>query len=115
LLNVLIHRLVAVAPRRLITFLIILVGGLASLATDAGYLILIPLAASVFFSLRRSPLAGLAAGFAGVGVTFGVNLIIQPTDAMITEIANESLKLVGQPPITVVNNLYFGIVSLIIL
>lgn len=78
LLNVLIHRLVAVAPRRLITFLIILVGGLASLATDAGYLILIPLAASVFFSLRRNPLAGLAAGFAGVGVTFAVNLLITP-------------------------------------
>jgi hypothetical protein len=36
LLNVLIHRLVAIAPSRLITFLIILVGGLASLATDAG-------------------------------------------------------------------------------
>ena len=115
LLNVLIHRLVAVAPRRLITFLIILVGGLASLATDAGYLILIPLAASVFFSLRRNPLAGLAAGFAGVGVTFGVNLIIQPTDAMITEIANEAITLTGGRPISVVNNFYFSAVSLIIL
>jgi aminobenzoyl-glutamate transport protein len=115
LLNVLIHRLVAVAPRRLITFLIILVGGLASLATDAGYLILIPLAASVFFSLRRNPLAGLAAGFAGVGVTFGVNLIIQPTDAMITEIANEAITLTGSRPISVVNNFYFSAVSLIML
>jgi aminobenzoyl-glutamate transport protein len=115
LLNVLIHRLVAVAPSRLITFLIILVGGLASLATDAGYLILIPLAASVFFSLRRNPIAGLAAGFAGVGVTFGVNLIIQPTDAMITEIANEAIRLSGGQPISVVNNFYFSAVSLVIL
>ncbi len=51
----------------MITFLIILVGGLSSIATDAGYLILIPLAASAFLGLRRNPLAGLAAGFAGVG------------------------------------------------
>src|SRR5262245_35514094 len=71
LLNVLIRKLVEVAPSRLITFLIILVGGLASIATDTGYLILIPLAASVFFSLRRNPLAGLAVGFAGVGAPSG--------------------------------------------
>jgi aminobenzoyl-glutamate transport protein len=115
LLNVLIHRLVAVAPSRLITFLVILAGGLASVTMDAGYLILIPLAASVFFSLRRNPLVGLAAGFAGVGVTFGVNLIIQPTDAMITEIANEAIGLTGGQPITVANNFFFSAVSLIIL
>lgn len=115
LLSTLIRKLVTVAPPRLIAFLIVFAGGVASIAMDAGYLILIPLAASAFLGLRRHPLAGLAAGFAGVGVTFGVNLIVQPTDALLTEIANESLKLVGQPPITVVNNLYFGIVSLLIL
>ena len=54
LLNTLIRKLVAVAPRRIITFLIILVGGLSSIATDAGYLILIPLAASAFLGLRRT-------------------------------------------------------------
>jgi aminobenzoyl-glutamate transport protein len=69
----------------------------------------------VFFRLRRNPLAGLAAGFAGVGVTFGVNLIIQPTDAMITEIANEAITLTGGRPISVVSNFYFSAVSLIIL
>jgi aminobenzoyl-glutamate transport protein len=111
----LIHRLVTIAPSRLITFLVILAGGLASVAMDAGYLILIPLAASVFFSLRRNPLVGLAAGFAGVGGTFGVNLIIQPTDAMITEIANEAIGLTGGRPITVANNFFFSAVSLIIL
>jgi aminobenzoyl-glutamate transport protein len=115
LLSTLIRKLVTVAPPRLIAFLIVFAGGVASIAMDAGYLILIPLAASAFLGLRRHPLAGLAAGFAGVGVTFGVNLIVQPTDALLTEIANESLKLVGQPLITVVNNLYFGIVSLLIL
>ena len=39
----LIRKLVKVAPRRLITFIIVFVGVLSSVATDAGYLILIPL------------------------------------------------------------------------
>jgi len=115
LLNTLIRKLVEVAPRRIITFLIILVGGLSSIATDAGYLILIPLAASAFIGLKRNPLAGLAAGFASVGAAFGVNLIIQPTDAMITEIANEAIGLTGGQPITVANNFYFSAVSLLML
>jgi aminobenzoyl-glutamate transport protein len=115
LLNTLIRRLVVIAPRGIITFLIVLVGGLSSVASDAGYLILIPLAASAYLSLRRHPLAGLAAGFAGVAAAFGVNLIIQPTDAMITEIANEAITLTGGRPITVVSNFYFSAVSLIVL
>src|SRR5579872_779010 len=57
LMNALIRKLVAVAPRGLITFLIILVGGLSSVASDAGYLILIPLAAAAFASLKRHPIA----------------------------------------------------------
>ena len=80
-----------VAPEALIAFLIILVGGLSSVASDAGYLILIPLAAAAFASLGRIPIAGLAAGFAGVAATFAVNIIIQPIDAMLGEMTNEAI------------------------
>lgn len=115
MMDALIRKLVESAPRGLITFLIILVGGLSSVASDAGYLILIPLAAVAFMSLGRHPLAGLAAGFAGVAATFAVNIIPQPTDALITEIANEAILLTGGESLTVLNNYYFGVVSLLIL
>ncbi|HEX6510309.1 MAG TPA: AbgT family transporter [Chloroflexota bacterium] len=115
LMNALIRKLVAVAPRRLITFLIVLTGGLSSLASDAGYLILIPLAAAAFLSLRRHPIAGLAAGFAGVAATFAVNIIVQPTDAMITEIANEAIALTHGKPISIVSNYFFSAVSLLLM
>ena len=69
LMGALIRKLVASAPKGLITFLIILVGALSSVASDAGYLILIPLAATAFYALGRHPIAGLAAGFAGVAAT----------------------------------------------
>jgi aminobenzoyl-glutamate transport protein len=113
LMGALIRKLVASAPRSLITFLLILIGGVSSIASDAGYLILIPLAAAAFLALGRHPIAGMAAGFASVAATFAVNLIPQPTDAMMTEIANEAIALTGGEPMTVVSNYYFSVVSLI--
>ena len=115
LMGALIRKLVAVAPRQLIAFLIILVGGLSSVASDAGYLILIPLAAAAFASLGRNPIAGLAAGFGGVAATFAVNIIIQPIDAMLGEMTNEAIVAAGGAPQTIVSNYFFSAVSLIFL
>lgn len=112
LMGALIRKLVASAPRAMITFLIILVGALSSVASDAGYLILIPLAATAFLALGRHPIAGMAAGFAGVAATFAVNVIPQPIDAMMTEVANEAIALAGGDPMTVVSNYYFSVVSM---
>ena len=60
LMGALIRKLVGVAGGGSLTFIIVLVGGLSSVATDAGYLILIPLAAAAFYSVKRNPIAGLA-------------------------------------------------------
>jgi aminobenzoyl-glutamate transport protein len=114
LMNALIRKIVRGAPAGLITFLIIFVGGLSSLASDAGYLILIPLAAVAFLALGRHPIAGLAAGFAGVAATFLTNVIPTPTDAMLTEIANEAIGESGKH-LTIVANLYFSIASLFLM
>jgi aminobenzoyl-glutamate transport protein len=116
LMGALIRKLVAVSPRALLSFILIMVGVVSSVATDAGYLILVPLGAAAFASVGRHPLAGMAACFAGVGSIFGVNLILSPSDAMVTEITNEAIRLVpGQPPITIVANWFFGIACSIIL
>lgn len=115
MMSALIRMLVRVAPRRLISFIIIFVGAVSSIATDAGYLILIPLGAAAFLSLRRHPLAGMAAAFGGVGAIFGVNLLITPVDSMLTEITNEAIGLTGGEPITIVANLFFAIVSTFVL
>lgn len=115
LMNALIRKLVAVAPTWGLSFIIIFVGVLSSVASDAGYLILIPLAAAAFLSVGRHPLVGLAAAFAGVAAIFTVNLIPTPIDAMLTEITNESIALAGGAPITIAANLFFSIGSSIIL
>ncbi len=115
MMGALIRRIVAVAPPRALTFILVLVGVVSSVATDAGYLILVPLAAAAFASVGRHPLAGMAAAFAAVGAVFGVNLLITPSDSMITEITNDVLSGMGQPELNVTQNLYFSIVSSIVL
>ncbi len=111
----LIRKLVAVAPTALIAFIIILVGVLSSVASDAGYLILIPLGAAAFMSLGRHPLAGLAAAYAGVSAIFGVNILITPIDSMLTEITNEAIGLAGGEPITITANYYFAAASTVLI
>lgn len=115
MMGALIRRIVKVTPAQLITFILIFVGVLSSVATDAGYLILIPLGAIAFKSLGRHPLAGVAAAFGGVSAIFAVNILIAPVDAMLTEITNEAILAAGGEPITIVANFYFGTVSTIVL
>jgi aminobenzoyl-glutamate transport protein len=111
LMAALIRILVAAAPRRLLAFILIFVGVMSSIASDAGYLILVPLGAAAYASVGRHPLAGMAACFAGVGAIFSVNVIPGPIDAMITEITNEALGTVGGTPLSILANYWFMIVS----
>jgi aminobenzoyl-glutamate transport protein len=112
----LIRKLVAVTPGAWLTFVIILVGGLSSVATDAGYLILIPLGAAAFLSVSRHPVAGVAAAYAGVSASFAVNVLIAPLDALLTEMTNEAIAIVDpNQSITITSNWYFSIVSLLVM
>jgi aminobenzoyl-glutamate transport protein len=115
LMAALIRLLVAASPKRLLAFVLIFVGVLSSVATDAGYLILVPLGAAAFVSVGRHPLAGMAACFAGVGAIFGVNPIPGPIDAQITAITNEALDAAGGTPLSILANYWFSIASSVVL
>jgi aminobenzoyl-glutamate transport protein len=113
LIGALIRKLVAVSSDSTLTLIIVLLGMLSSVASDAGYLVLLPLGAAAFRSVGRHPLAGLAAAFAGVAAGFGVNFLITPLDGILTEITNEALVPRATHHIDLVSNLYFGIGSAI--
>ena len=99
----------------MLTPIIIFIGVLSSIASDAGYLVLIPLGAAAFKSVGRNPLAGMAAAFAGVAAGFGVNFLITPLDGVLTEITNDASALVDPDrSIDLAANLYFGIASTIL-
>jgi aminobenzoyl-glutamate transport protein len=116
LIKALIRKLVVVAPPRLLTYIMVFVGILSSIAADAGYLVLIPLAAAAFISVGRHPLAGLAAAFAAVASAFLVNILIVPVDGILTEITNDAIRLVDPAlSIDLAANLWFSIASVIML
>ena len=116
LIATLVRKLVAIAPRSIFTFMIVMVGVLSSIAADAGYLVLVPLAAAAFHSMGRHPLAGLAAGFSGVAAVFLVNVFVTPTDALLVEVTNDAIRSVNpNAQISVVGNLFFMIASSILM
>jgi aminobenzoyl-glutamate transport protein len=92
------------------------VGIMSSIAADAGYLVLIPLAGAAFLSVDRHPLAGLALGFAGVASGFTVNMLIKPLDAVLVEFTNDAIHLVNpNASIGLTSNLWFSIASVVVL
>ena len=116
LVTALIHKLVIVSPRWALTYILSFVGILSSIAADAGYLVLIPLAGIAYIAVGRHPLAGLALGFAAVAAAFTVNMLIKPLDAVLVEFTNDAARLVDpQRSIGLASNLWFSIVSVLFL
>jgi aminobenzoyl-glutamate transport protein len=116
LVNALIRRLVTVSPSWALIYILAFVGILSSIASDAGYLVLIPLAGTAFLSIGRHPLAGLALGFAGVASAFNVNMLVKPLDAVLTEITNDAIHMVNPGlSIDLTANLWFSFASVVLL
>ena len=103
---------VRLTPKALVTPAVVFLGVLSNIATDAGYVVLIPLGAMVFRACGRHPLAGLAAAFAGVSGGFSANLIVGTLDPMLAGITQSAAEMVdGDYAVAVTGNWYFMIVS----
>ncbi|MEM9226068.1 MAG: AbgT family transporter [Pseudomonadota bacterium] len=98
------------APKSLLTPLVALVAMLSNHAADAGYVVMIPLAAIIFASAGRHPLAGIAAAFAGVSGGFSANIAPGQLDALlfgITETAYEASNIDSGWTMNIAGNWYF--------
>lgn len=116
MVGALIRKLVVVSPAWALTYILAFVGITASIAADAGYLVLIPLAGIAYASVGRHPLAGLALGFAAVAGAFTVNMVIKPLDAVLVEFTNDAARLVDpSKSIGLASNIWFSIVSVLFL
>ena len=86
-------KVVTATPKRLLTAIVVLAGVMSNIASDAGYVVLIPLGAVIFLSFGRHPIAGLAAAFAGVSGGFSANLLLSTTDPLLSGITTEAAKI----------------------
>ena len=80
-LNTLNKVIAKVFPRKMLTFLIVLLGVIFSMFYDVGYVILIPMAAILFRDLGRHPSAGICAAFAGITFGSGANIVANSLDS----------------------------------
>ena len=112
LINTLIKLLVLNAPKHLLTFVIVFTGVFSNVASDVGYVLLIPLAGVIFQAVGRHPIAGMAAAFSGVSGGFSANLLIGTIDPLLAGLSQEAARIIV--PDYVVNptaNYYFMVVS----
>jgi aminobenzoyl-glutamate transport protein len=81
-------------PARWLAPLVVFVGVNSSLAVDAGYVVLPPIAAALFLAAGRAPVAGAAAAFAGVAGGFCANLVITGLDPLLAGLTESGARLV---------------------
>ncbi|WP_169392476.1 MULTISPECIES: AbgT family transporter [Psychrobacter] len=112
LISAALRGLVLNAPRKMVTFTVVFAGIMSNTAAELGYVVLIPLAAVIFHSLGRHPLAGLAAAFAGVSGGYSANLLLGTVDPLLSGITQEAARIID-PTYTVgaEANWYFMMVS----
>ncbi len=104
--------LVLSAPKRLLTFVIVFAGVLSNMASEIGYVLLVPLAAVIFLAVGRHPIAGLAAAFAGVSGGYSANILLGTIDPLLAGLSEEAAQIID--PAYLVNpasNYYFMLVS----
>jgi len=100
------------APRKLLTLVVVFTGVLSNMASEIGYVLLIPLAALIFAAAGRHPIAGMAAAFAGVSGGYSANLFLGTIDPLLSGLTQEAARIIE--PGYQVNpacNYYFMLVS----
>ena len=104
--------LVTRVPDAMLTATVVFAGVMSSMAADAGYVVLTPLGALLFASVRRHPLAGLAAAYAGVSGGFSANLLITGLDPMLAALTEQAAQTLDPSySVNAACNYYFMLAS----
>ncbi len=82
------------APRFILTPLVCIIGMVSHHASDAAYLVFIPLAALLYAAVGRHPLVGLAAAFAAVSGGFAGNITPGQTDVLLFGFTQEAAQII---------------------
>lgn len=104
------------ASPRTVTFIVMIIGICGNIASDAAIVIVPAIAAMIFLSIGRHPLAGIAVGYASTTAGFSANLIVAGTDALLAGISTEAIKIVDPTKsVSPLDNWFFMAASTIVL
>lgn len=115
-INAGLKRMLDKTPKALLTPSVILIAIVSHTATDAGYVLVIPLAGVIFYAMGRHPLAGIAAAFAGVSGGFSANFIPSAIDPLLQSFTQSAAHIID-PSVQVnpLNNWFFNSASSILI
>lgn len=116
LISAVVRAMVARVGPRTLTFAVALAGVTGSVASDAVYVILIPLGAMSFRALGRSPIVGAMVAFAASSAGFNASLVLNVTDVLLGGISTSAAQLVDPGyAVSPLANYFFVVVSSFIL
>lgn len=115
-LPALLQRSILLVPKSMLTPATIFLGIMSSMALDAGYVVLPPIAAALYIAAGRSPLVGIAAVFAGISAGFSANFLITALDPLLSGLTQTAAQiLVADYQVAVTANWWFMLASTILL
>ena len=108
LFSALIRKSLRGAPRAILTPIVAVIGMVSHHASDAAYVVFIPLAGLTYASVGRHPLVGIAASFAAVSGGFAGNITPGQLDVLLFGFTQEAARII-QPGWTMnpLGNWYF--------
>jgi aminobenzoyl-glutamate transport protein len=112
LLSVVMRNIAFSVPRKVVLPVIFIIGACGNIGSDAGVVIVPPIAALIFSQMGLHPIAGLVAGYAGATAGFTANFFIAGTDVLLAGISSEvTSKIPEVGEVSATANWYFMIVS----
>jgi len=116
LLAVIMRTVAFSVPKKLIFPVIFIIGACGNIGSDAGIVIVPPIAAIIFMQMGYNPIAGLIAGYAGATAGFTANFFIAGTDVLLAGISSEiTMHMNDVPEVSATANWYFMIASTLLL
>ena len=101
------------AQPKILPLAVVFAGIMASIAGDAGFLIIPPLAAALFAAAGRHPVAGIAAAYAGVSGGFSANLLITPIDPLLAGITETAARMLAPDAVVPATANWFMMAALV--
>ncbi len=112
LLTVALRTIAFSVPRKIVLPVIFIIGACGNIGSDAGIVIVPPIAALIFAQMGLNPIAGLIAGYAGATAGFTANFFIAGTDVLLAGISTQiTSQMVGGQEVSATSNWYFMIAS----
>nr|WP_253781068.1 AbgT family transporter [Nonomuraea roseoviolacea] len=104
-----------VSPRW-VTFVLAFTGMVAHVASDAAYVVLIPLGALAFRAVGRSPVLGVVVAFVSVSAGYDASPLVTPVDAILSGLTTAAAHTVDPAyVVTPLANYFFSLASSLVL